>query len=264
MKKFLTMILLMTPTLLLAQSAMEGTWRTNMDQARFSPKPYVFSVNGGMYNCATCVPQVNVKADGTDQPVTGQTYDTISIRADSPQMISITGKKDGKVMFEQTRTVSSDGNTLTVKSTSHPKDSESPIQTEVTYARTATGPAGSNATSGSWRVNKVNQNEAALTTTYKWVDGQLSMSQPTGENFTAKLDGHDYPYNGSYGVDTVSLRRVDDHTIEETDKRAGKVISVNTISIAPDGKTMTEVVNNKLLDRTSTFVSEKQSIEAAK
>ena len=49
------------------------------------------------------------------------------------------------------------------------------------------------------------------------------MSQPTGESYTAKLDGKDYPAKGSYTYNSVSLKRVDYHTIEETDKREGKV-----------------------------------------
>jgi hypothetical protein len=90
------------------------------------------------------------------------------------------------------------------------------------------------------------------------------MTEPTGEHYSAKVDGKDYPYHGSYTYDTVSLKRIDDHTIEETAKRGGRIIEVTRLSVSPDGKTLTSVVNNKLLDRTSTFVSEKQSMEAAK
>ncbi len=46
--------------------------------------------------------------------------------------IEILTKKNGKTVSEQTRTASVDGNTLTVKTTSHPQDSDQTVTTEVT------------------------------------------------------------------------------------------------------------------------------------
>jgi hypothetical protein len=157
-----------------------------------------------------------------------------------------------------------DGSTLALKSTSYAKENGKSVETEVTLTRTDKGPAGANDTSGSWQVNKVVESDTGLMTTYKWAGDELSMSQPTGENYSAKLDGKDYPYQGSYAYDSVSLKRIDDHTIEATNKRDGKVISVSRISVSPDGKTLTEVADNKLTNRTSTFISEKETIEAEK
>jgi hypothetical protein len=264
MKKLFATVLLLAPTLLFGQSALEGTWRTNMDQSKLSPKPYTFSVVGGMYECSTCAPQIKVKADGTDQAVTGQSYDTLSVRVNDSKTIVLTAKKDGKTVFEQTRTVSAEGNTLALKSTSYAKDNDKSVETTVSFTRTEKGPAGANDTSGSWQIGKIIESDTGLTATYKWTGDELNMTQPTGENFTAKLDGQDYPYNGSYSVDSVSLKRIDNNTIEETNKRNGKVISVARISVSPDGNTMTEVSTNKMTNRTSTFISEKQSLEAEK
>jgi hypothetical protein len=119
-------------------------------------------------------------------------------------------------------------------------------------------PAGANGTSGSWRVNKVNGSENSLTTTYKSNGDELSMSTPTGTTYTAKLDGKDYPVKRAYGWNSVSLKRINDHTIEETDKRDGTVTDLSKMTVSPDGKTMTVVDNSKLTGRTSTYVAEKQ------
>jgi len=35
-------------------------------ESKLSQKPYVFSVNNDMYDCESCVPKINVKADGQD------------------------------------------------------------------------------------------------------------------------------------------------------------------------------------------------------
>jgi hypothetical protein len=250
--------MLLAPAVLFAQSPFDGTWRTNMDQAKISPKPITNSVKDGMYDCSTCSPKIHVKADGQDQPVTGQAYDTISVREIDAKSIEIITKRNGKPDYEQIRTVSDDGNTLTVKTTSHPPDSDTTITTEVSATRTGKAPASSNGTSGSWRINKVKESENGLVTTYKSNGNELTMSTPSGESYTAKLDGKDYPAKGAYSYNSVSLKQVDDRSIEETDKRDGKVIEVSKITVSPDGKTLTVVATNKLTGRTSTYVAEKQ------
>jgi hypothetical protein len=159
---------------------------------------------------------------------------------------------------EQTRTVSDDGNTLTLKSTTHPQNGNQIVTAEVTFTRVGKAPAGANGTSGSWRVNKVKESQHGRTTTYKGAGDQISMSTPTGESYTARLDGKDYPVKGAYGWDSVSLKRLDDSTIEETDKRNGKVVEVVKMTVSPDGKKMTVVAMDKLTGRTSTYVAEKQ------
>lgn len=264
-ERFVAFVLFLSPVLLLqapaslfGQSPFDGTWRTNMDQAKLSPKPYVFSVNNGMYDCSSCSPAIHVKADGQDQSVTGQSYDTISVHEVDANSIEVKTTKNGKAVYEQTRTASSDGHTLTVKTTSHSPDSDQTVTAEATLIRIGKVPAGSNATSGSWRVNKVNESENGLTTTYKSDGDELTMSAPTGETFSAKLDGKDYPVKGAYGWSSVSLKRIDDHTIEETDKRDSRVIEVSKMTVGPDGKTMTVVATSKLTGRTSTYFAQKQ------
>jgi len=235
-----------------------------MDQSQLSPQPYVFSVADGMYECSTCAPKIKIKADGTDQPVTGQSYDTLSVRVNDSKTIALTAKKGGKTVFEQTRTATDDGSTLALKNISYAKESGNQVETNVSFTRTDKATPDANATSGSWQINKVVESDTGLMTTYKWAGDELSMSQPAGENYTAKLDGKDYPYHGSYSFDSVSLKQIDDRTIEVTNKREGKVISVSRISVSPDGGTLTEVANNKLTNRTSTYISEKETIDAGK
>jgi GH15 family glucan-1,4-alpha-glucosidase len=245
-------------TMLCAQSPFDGTWRENLDQTKFSPKPIVFSVNNGMYDCSSCAPQIHVKADGQDQSVSGQAFDTVSVREVDSKSIEVKTKKDGKPEYEQTRSVSADGKTLTVKTTSHPQNSDQSVTGEATATRTAKGPSGANETSGSWRLDKINESENGRTTTYKTNGDELDMSNPVGESFNAKFDGKDYPVKGTYSYDSVSLKRINDHTIEETDKRGGKAISVSKMTVSADGKKMTIVSTSKLTGRVSTYVAEKQ------
>jgi hypothetical protein len=58
--------------------------------------------------------------------------------------------------------------------------------------------------------------------------------------FSAKYDGKDHPATGSspFG-DTLAITRVDKNTIRIVSKLAGKQTIVQTIVVAPDGKTRT-------------------------
>jgi hypothetical protein len=105
-------------------------------------------------------------------------------------------------------------------------------------------------------VEQVSDN--ALMFTYKVVGDTLTMTTPTGQSFTAKLDGTEAPFKGDPGTTSVSVRRIDQDSIEETDKRDGKVTFVYRSTVLPDGKTMRFVMENKLAQSTQEFVAEKQ------
>jgi hypothetical protein len=62
------------------------------------------------------------------------------------------------------------------------------------------------------------------------------MSDRMGRSFAAKLDGSDAPYQGSDEFTSVSLKKVDDHTIEKSGKKDGKVVKISRWSVAHDGK----------------------------
>lgn len=258
MKKLLCFVLLLAPVALFGQSPFDGTWKTNMSASKLSPKPYVFGVNNGTYTCDTCNPQINVKADGQDQSVTGQTYDTIAVDVVDPNTIHVVTKKAGKPTNEQTRTASADGKTLSISSTNHPADGSQPYKAEVKFTRTGKAPAGANASSGTWRIQNIDEESAGLTSTWKGSGDGLSLSTPTGESWEAKFDGKEYPVKGVYANETVSLKQTGDRSIEVTFKRDGKLYSVDKITVAPDGKKMTTVTDNKQTGRISTFVDERQ------
>ena len=240
------------------QSMFDGTWRTEVEQAKLSTEPYVFSTQDCIYDCPSYNPKIHVKADGRDQRVSGHPYDTISILEIDARSLELTAKKQGKVVWKQTRTVSEDGERLNVTSTQYPPDSQQTVTLDWTAARIGKGPIGANETSGSWHIEKFEQSKNALTTTFKMKGDEFSMSTPTGENYTAKLDGKDYPFKGVYSYNSVSLKRVNDHTIEQTDKRDGKVVDVLRMTVSPDGKQLTVAVTNTLMGRTSIYVAEKQ------
>jgi hypothetical protein len=257
MKKFL-MFLLFVPGMLFAQSPFDGTWMTKLDTAQFPKKPDSYVINKGVYLCSSCTPKIDVKADGTDQKVTGHPYfDTIAVRVVDDSSIEQTQKKDGKTMYTETDTVSSDGKTMTSK---FKDESESkPVTGEVTYSRVSKGPQGAHAMSGSWHVEKVNTiSDNGLTVTYQTTSDGLKMADPNGATYDAKFDGKDYEVKGDPGHTMVSLKRINANTIEESDKHDGKVDSVVRLTVSPDGKSMNVVYQNKKAGTTTTYKMEKQ------
>lgn len=249
---------LCAPAISIAQSPFDGTWRLNLSATQFSPKPVVFYLSQGWYHCVSCTPAIDSKADGTDQAVTGQAYDTLSVKEVDASSIAYTAKKGGTVEFQQTRTVSADGKTLTVKTTTHPPGGGDVVTTTSTATLIGIAPAGVHKTSGSWKISKAEQSENGLIITYKTNGDEFTMSHPTGETFTAKLDGTDAPVKGAYTYDTVSVKKIDAHSIEETDKRDSTVTGVAKMTVSADGKKLTTVYTAKPSERVTTYTATKK------
>jgi hypothetical protein len=263
MKKPLWFVLLLfslTPGLVMAQSAFDGTWKVDLKTAQFPTKPDVYLLQDGMYHCKTCVPAIAIKADGQDQKVTGHPYyDTASIKVVDDRTIEETDKKNGKVVATSKTSVSADGNTMMFEFSDSSATSGDPVTGKGEATRVAKGPAGSHAMSGSWRTAKMeNVSDNGLAFTYKVEGDSLTMSNPMGQGYTAKLDGTDAPYKGDPGTTSVSVKRVDKDTMEETDKRDGKVITVTRMKVAADGKSITIAFDDKLHGTTGKIVAQKQ------
>jgi hypothetical protein len=255
-----SLMLLLTPVLGLAQNAFDGTWKIDMNKAEFPKKPDVYLLQNGMYECKTCVPAVKIKADGQDQKVTGHPYyDTAAVKVISDHEIEETDKKDGKTVATSTTTVSADGNTLAFEFNDSSNTNAAPVTGKGEETRVTKGPAGSNAISGSWRISKFeNLSDNAITWTYKVSGNELMMSTPTGQSYTAKLDGTEAPYQGDPGTTAVSVKMSGKNALQETDKRGDKVLSVSTMTMGADGKTATIMVKDILHGTTSQFVAVKQ------
>jgi len=242
---------------LVAQSPFDGTWKVEPSKSTRDTKPSVFYIAQGWYHCESCVPPIVVKADGTDQTVTDQALDTLSIKEVDAKTIAAVGKKNGKVAFEATSTVSADGKSLTEKGVTYPPNGDKPVNWTTTYKRVGIAPMGVHATSGQWMDVKDEASENGLLTTYKTNGDELTLTRPTGETYTAKFDGNEYPVKGAYGYDTVSLKRLGDRSFEETDKLKGKVVEVDTWTVSNDGRILTVVAIEKPSERKFTVVSMK-------
>jgi hypothetical protein len=235
-----SLMVLVMPFALMAQSSFDGTWKVDLNSS-MPTKVNVWLLQNGTYRCTSCIPTIDVKADGQDQQVTGQLYDTISVKVINHQTVEEIEKKNSQVVSDEKFTVSPDGNTAT----------DEFANWKVSMVRVSKGPPGSHALSGSWKPLKMESiSDKGLLITYKIEGDTLSMSRPTGESYTAKLDGTDAPYQGDPDTNGVSVTRIDEHTIEETDKLNGKAFNISRMTLARDGKSMS-VSSKDLQDRTT-------------
>jgi hypothetical protein len=100
-----------------------------------------------------------------------------------------------------------------------------------------------------------NDTRAGTLTTYQSTPGGMRISEGS-ESYEAPLDGRDHPRNGNPHT-TVSLKLVDDYTLEETDKTDGKVTGGMRATIAQDGKSMRVEFSSNARGQTMTYTAEK-------
>jgi hypothetical protein len=252
--------LLLLPALSMAQSALVGTWKADLSNMQQPTKPSRMLLSKGVYHCQTCVPAYAVKADGQDHAVTGHPYyDSVAITVVDANTIQEIDKKGGKTVTTSKTTISSDGKTLMFEQSDSSNSNGAPVLVKGEATQVAKGPAGSHAVSGSWRTTKLtNVSDNGLLTTYALSGTTLKMTAPTGQSYSAPVDGTDSPFMGDPGQTSVSIKRIDDNTVDETDRRDGKVIGSAHISVSADGKTMTVAWKDALHGSSGSYTAMKQ------
>jgi len=230
-----------------------GTWKLNMREILSQRRPAsttpdsVLLLQNGTFQCLSCDPRISIKADGTDQAVPLQKpyeYDMMATKVVDDKTIESIAKKEGQVLYTARTTVSADGKTSTIEIV-YPDASKQP-SIKLTYDRVAEAPPGAHAVSGTWRRHTIdvsgNANQPANepTLTFKSSpDGLILSGRLIGGPSDAKVDGKDHPGMGAVPGETVSLSRVNERTIDQINKRDGKIVSVTHLTVSEDGKTMT-------------------------
>ncbi len=69
--------------------------------------------------------------------------------------------------------------------------------------------------------------------------GVNAEGKPTANEWSGQFDGKDNPVKGDPSRDTAALKKIDDYTLEVTNKKDGKVTTVTRQVFSKDGKTRT-------------------------
>lgn len=127
---------------------------------------------------------------------------------------------------------------------------------------------------GSWKLNEAKSKiaagspkfntvvyEAAGDNTKVTVDGTDGDGKPLHNEWSGKFDGKDYPVTGDPNSDIRSYKKVNDNTLEFTNKKGDKVVTSGRAVVSPDGKSRTVTLNgtdSKGKKFTSSAVYDKQ------
>lgn len=238
-----------------AQSRFDGTWEMKMDTLQFSGPPEDYLFADGMYHCRSCIPKVDVKTDGVEYEVIGYHYDTLAVRILNDHAVKFTMKKAGKPYFECIETVSPDGHKMSEDFTNR-METES-VTGNASFTRVSKGPAGSHALSGQWRMDTVkNATRAGTLQIFQSAAGVIKVSDGSA-GYEVRLDGADYTQSGDVHS-TRSMKLIDEHTLEETDKTDGKVSGWTRWTISKDGKSMKVESSSTKRGQAMTYTAEKQ------
>jgi hypothetical protein len=251
----LRVLTLLLPATALAGTGFDGTWKTSIESLKTTGEPVVLLLAGGEYTCSSCNPPYTVKADGAPHQVTGQAYfDVAQVTVTGPNSADIVLQQGSKELVRFSDTVSADGTMLSSKVTNF--YGAQPVTDELTAKRVAAAPADSHPLSGSW----VEQQHLAgdLRPVQYRMTAEGFQMQWNGQSYDAMFDGKEYPITGDPGKTTVSLKKIDDATVEETDHRQGKVVDQIRLSLAQDGNTITVIDKDIAHGQTVTYTLQRQ------
>ena len=252
------------PAFALAAGSFDGVWKTRRDSVRLKGHPDIYVLANGSFRCVSCLPKINIAADGGDQRVQGHSYyDTVAVRVVNPSSILLTEKLRGRLSATITQTVSMDGTTLTLGFTDF--SSERPITGSLAEQRV--GPAafpGTHAISGSWLAADLVLPDLSPQDRFPEEANVHLESAPDGlkaswggRSFSAHFDGNQYPVAGDPAQGTISLGRTAANVIEETYRCEGRIRSITQLTLADDGGTI--LVDRTISEQvTATYVMDRQ------
>src|SRR5437868_12578187 len=126
----------------------------------------------------------------------------------------------------------------------------------VLFAAAAVCVAAEDVNMGTWKLNEAKSKigagapknttvvyEAAGDDVKVTVDGVDGQGKPTHNEWTGKFDGKDYPVTGDPTSDARAYKQINDHTLELTGKKDGKVTITGKIAVSADGKSRTVTVS---------------------
>ena len=232
-----------------------GEWKLNPSRSRFPDEMRVESAGANKYaldfgagSAETIVP------DGTDQP--GIFGTTLAVTVLGPDRWKVVRKKDGRILLTANWELSKDGNTLKDDYTEFgPNGSSSNVK--YVYERTA----GTSGFAGTWDSTSEEVNSVFVLKVQPYEGDGLSFTNAAEESTkSVKFDGKDYPKQGpNVAKGSVSSgRRVNELTLELTDKTNGKTKATERFELSPDHKTLTMTVLAEGRSKPNIFVFDRK------
>jgi hypothetical protein len=246
---------LVTGTLWATEDPFVGKWKLNPSKSRFPDEMKVNAAGANRYSFdfGAGNPETIV-TDGTDQP--GIFGTTLSVTVEGPDTWKVVRKKNGRTLLTGIWKLSKDGRTLSDTYRENQPDG-STLSMEYVYKRTTAG-SGFAATweSVSEKMNSVYE----LQIERYGGDGLTFITPAERETRNLRFDEKDYPDVGpDVPAGSVSSgRRVNERTLEMTDKIKSKVMDTRRVELSPDLKTLTMTVSPVGQSKLNIFVFDRE------
>ena len=248
-------ICLTSGTLWAAGSPFFGKWKLNPARSRLTdvmkvkavgPDKYEFNLGGDTVE--------TIVVDGTEQAAS---YDsTLTVTADAPDTWRVVRKSKGRTQLVGIWKLAADGKTMTDNFTSY-RPNGTTFHLDYIYKKTAGGPG----FDGTWESTTEDMSSIfEIQIGPIGNDGILLDFLTFGMKKSMQFDGKDYPIVGGNAPAgyTASARRINEHTIEITDKVKDKHIDSQRMEVSRDGKTLTITISPPNRDQPQIQVLDKE------
>lgn len=225
-----------------------GKWKVNPSKSKLNDEMKVEIAGANKYSLTFGPGQVDtIVADGSDQPALSGT--TFSITVKGPKHWELIRKLKGRTLLTADWTLSEDGKTLNDAFTqylpsgltlfSQPLPDGSKLLLPYVYERTA----GTSGFVGTWDSESAKVKKGLELQVKPYEGDGLSLKRSDEETANRlKLDGREHPDLDANGADkgtAYSGRRVNERSLEITDKSKGTTTGTRQIELSPDLKTLT-------------------------
>jgi len=246
--QLLAVACVVTSSVRAANDPFVGKWKVNPSKSTLTDEMKVEAVGANKYTFTFGPGQVDtVVADGSDQPALQGT--TLSVTVETPNKWKVVRKMKGRMLLMAYWTLSEDGKTIKDAFTQYLPDGTKLFSTPLPNGSTLFLPyeyertSGSSGFAGTWDSESAKVKAGIELEIQPYQDNGLSFKRSDEE--IAKritLDGNDHPDvdpNGASKSTTYSGRRVNERSLEITEKSKGDITGTRQIELSQDLKTLT-------------------------
>lgn len=245
---------LLVSSLWAADDPFVGKWKLNMEKSKFVGEQWkIEDLGGNKYKWTSGGVTDTITADGTDQP--DHFGRTISLAPQGATEWKMVIKKDGRTLSSMVHSLSADGKKQTIKGTETKPDGTT-SDFEAGWKKVS----GGSGWAGTWESTDVK-----FTSPDQWEispyggDGLTFNTPAYKDTISMKFDGKDYEEKGPNVApgSMSSGKRVNERTLEVTDKVKGQVMDHTKFEVSADGKILTLTIRETDQPKPLTIVYDK-------
>lgn len=233
-----------------------GNWKFNPQESKLTGlREKIENLGDNKYRFTFGDDTDTIVTDGTDQP--SKFGGTWSVKQQGPNTWRSVRKRDGKTTSTSTWTISDGGKLMTISTQGTQADGTS-FNNEMKTKRVA----GTSGIAGTWESTEVTigSPDEWHIQPYDGTKGLSFITPASKEQLDLKFDGKDYAARGPRVAPNATTcgKRVDQRTLEITDKLKGKVTDTAEYKVSEGGRTLTLTMHYAGVKTPQTIIYDRQ------